>query len=312
MIDFRFFIISIVAVFLALGLGIVLGSGFFGDPIIKTIRREVDEALGRNAELQDEIFDLEARLDDDQDFMASVEPLLLDGMLPGMEVVMLDFDGTDGGLGDDVRAAIEQSGGDVVTEITVNDNLELGEASDAQELARVLDSSSSEPEELRRLFGDELGDKLSTLATLPPRPGGEGDTATARAEDVIDQLAEAGFLSIDASQSPPVPQGAAFVIAAGSPEAPAWPVDDFVESLASSLSVPRIPAVAAETSDSAWGVVPTLREGDVPDAALSTVDHADTIPGRIAVALALDYAPVTIGHWGTDDGASAVVPTPSE
>ena len=39
--DFRFFLISIVAVFLALGIGIVLGSGFLGDPLLDTLDGQI-------------------------------------------------------------------------------------------------------------------------------------------------------------------------------------------------------------------------------------------------------------------------------
>ena len=313
MIDFRFFIISIVAVFLALGIGIVLGSGFFGDPIINEIERQVDDALGRNEELEDDISELEARLSEDQDFMAAVEPVVLEGKLASAEVVLVEIDGTDEELRDGIRNAVELAGGEIVAEVRVNDRLELTDPSDQQELARILEAPSSEPEELRLELGDELGNKLSALASFaPPTPDGEVETATARADQMIDELADAGFLSIDAQADPVVPQEAAFVIAAGSSDEPGWPVNDFVESLASSLSVRRVPAVAAETSDSAWGVVPALREGEVADAALSTVDHAETAAGRIRLALALDEAPDSTGHYGTGEGASASLPTSSD
>ena len=58
-IDFRFFIISIVAVFLALGLGIVVGSGFFRDPILTVLENRVDDVLAREEELRSELLEIE-------------------------------------------------------------------------------------------------------------------------------------------------------------------------------------------------------------------------------------------------------------
>ena len=305
MVDFRFFIISIVAVFLALGLGIVLGSAFLGDPILQTIERRVQDALGRNAQLEEEILDLEAELDRDQEFMSGIETVVVDGSLVGAAVVVIDIEGTDGGLTDAVRGVVEEAGGEVASEVRVTEKVELSESADQEVLARTLATGATEPEELRTLLGRELGDALVALRREEREVG-----SSRAAEELIDQLVDLGYVSLDSVEGDGVPQDAAFVIAAGGSEAPLWPIEALVESLGSSLAQARVPVVAAETSDSAWGVVAGLRDGDVADAPLSTVDNAETTPGRIAVALALDLAPESTGHWGIDDGAAGPVPTP--
>ena len=304
MIDFRFFIISIVAVFLALGLGIVLGSGFLGDPIIQEVERRVDNALSDNARLENEILDLEAQQDRDQEFMSSIESVVLDGRLSGANVVIVDIEGTDGGLLDAVRGAAEEAGAEIVSEVRVTDAIELADPADQQVLAGALGTSATEVEELRALLGRELGEALVAL--------GRADRQARAAEELIDQLMDVGYLDVDPEEGERVPEDAAFLIAAGGSDELAWPVEGLVEGLGSSLAQARVPVVVAETSDSGWDVVAGLRDGDVADAPLSTVDNAETTPGRIAVALALDLAPETTGHWGIDDGASGPVPTPTD
>ena len=303
MIDFRFFIISIVAVFLALGLGIVLGSGLFGEPLINEVERRVDNALSDNARLEEEILDLEAQQDRDQEFMNAIESVVLAGRLSGAEVLLVDIEGTDGGLLDATRGAVEEAGGEIVSEVRLNDAVALTEPDDQQILARSLGTSVTEAEELRALLGRELGEALVALA----------DERQAReAEELIDQLVDLDFLDVDPGEGERIPEVSAFLIAAGGTDEPAWPVEGLVEGLGSSLAQERVPVVVAETSDSGWDVVAGLRDGDVADAPLSTVDNAETTPGRIAVALALDLAPETTGHWGIGDGSSGPVPTPTD
>lgn len=303
MIDFRFFIISIVAVFLALGLGIVLGSGFLGDPIIREVERRVDNALSDNARLEREILDLEAQQDRDQEFMTRIESVVLDGTLAATEVVLVDIEGSDGELLDAVRAAVEEAGAEIVSEVRLTNALELSEPADRQALARVLGASVTEAEELRALLGRHLGEALVA---------GREEGQTREAEDLIDELVDLGYIDVDPGEGARIADDAAFLIAAGGSAQPVWPVEGLVEAIGSSLAQARAPVVVAETSDSGWDVVAGLRDGDVADAPLSTVDNAETAPGRIAVALALDLAPENTGHWGIDDGASGPVPTPTE
>ena len=306
MIDFRFFIISIVAVFLALGIGIVLGSGLFGDPIIQRIERQVDDALGRNAELQQEVLDLEARLDEDRDFMSAVEAVAVEGKLPAAEVVLIEIEGSEGDLTDGIRSVVDEAGGEVVSEVRITDRAALEDPAQREELAQVLGTTTTEVADLRLLLGDEVGDALTALAQSGPQGIARG------AEQTMEELVDLGFVDVDAPQGTVVPEGAAFVVATGSGDQPPWPVEEFVESLGSALAQARARGVVAETSDSAWEVVSGLRGSDLADAPLSTVDNAETSPGRIAIALALSLAPESTGHWGTGDGAAGPVPTPTE
>ncbi len=303
LIDFRFFIIAMVAVFLSLGLGVVLGSGFIGG----AIESQVQGVLDNNQELEREILELEAAQDEDRAFMSALEPVVLEGVLASEQAVIVFIEGTDAALLDGLRNAIEEADGSIASEIQINTRLALDDPDAQQDLTRLLDSSVTEIEELRDMFGSELGDRLGA-AVGPGRGRGGGK---ARSNEILDALVDEGFLSIDAADEV-VPDGASFVLAMGSSDKAPWPVQSMVESLGTSLAARGAPLVVAESSESAWRVVSALRQGEAANASLSTVDHADTVQGRIAVALALDEAPEVTEHYGSDEGAAAPVPTPSE
>jgi hypothetical protein len=312
LIDFRFFIIAIVAVFLALGLGIVLGSGFIGDPILRTVERRVEAALSDNRALEQEILELEARLDDDQEFMNAVEPIVLENQLASEQVVLIRLEGTDSALEEGVQGAIDSADGQVASVLTLNNKLTLADEGARTDLARALESGLDQPGQLRELLATEMGTRLDQLADIAtPRERSRGPDEEIRAAELLERLVSEGFLSVDGDGTT-VPADAGFVILTGSSDAPEWPVEPLVETLATTLGDRRSPVVVAETSNSAWGVVSELRLGDVAETSFSTVDNGETPAGRVAIALALDEAPESTGHWGLGDAAAAPVPTPSE
>jgi Copper transport outer membrane protein, MctB len=308
-IDFRFFLISIIAVFLSLGVGIVIGSGFFGDPIINAIEGQVEDVLERDDRFRQEISDLEQRRNDDQDALSALEARTVGGKLVGDDVVIVSIEGTDGQLIPGVRRTVEAAGGTVAWELTMTDKLALEDPEARADLAGVmvtLGVDEADAGSLRTMLGQELGARLGA-ASRPPAAGGRRDPET-RFQTFISDLAEAEFISVD--QDPIVPDNAGFVIAAGSATEPGWPAGEVIEAMGLSLAPYQSPVLVAETSDSLWDVTGVVRGSDEASAVVSTVDNAETAAGRISVALALDLSPGSIGHWGTGDGVQGPVPTP--
>jgi hypothetical protein len=298
-------------VFLALGVGIVIGSGFVGEPVKDAIQGQVDRALDRNRALEQEILDLEARLDQNDRVLDALEPVALEGKLESEQIVLLQIEGTSGALQDGIVSAVESAGGTVTGELRLNNKLALADEAARQDLARALDSPLTQADELRDLLAQELGDRLAAVADFGIDSRQRRGNQRLRSVALLERLVGEGFLSVG-GEGPTVAPDARFVIAVGSPDELDWRPAPMVEELATSFAAENAPIVVAETSDSAWDVVEQIRQGDAADAALSTVDNAETVPGRIAVALAIDGTPASNGHWGVDEDAAAPLPTPSE
>ena len=88
MINFRFHLISLIAVFLALAVGVVMGYGVLGQPTVDTLQsrvdtveRRADEIRGENDQLRAEQARLEALLADVDQF-AATSRLTDQGVLP--------------------------------------------------------------------------------------------------------------------------------------------------------------------------------------------------------------------------------------
>ena len=311
MIDFRFFIISIVAVFLALGLGIVVGSGFLRDPILTVLENRVDDVLKREDDLRAQILDLEDSRDTQRDFLELLEPAVVNETLAGEEIVIVDVEGSESALIEGLEQVLQQADGTVPFRIRLNNKLRLEDDQATNELAAILDSISPDPNELRTLLGLRLGERLGQAALPLTRLNENRDRSQARARAMLTALEEKGFVTFPGDGLSDIPQGARFLIAAGGNGVPQWPAEETLEPLSSSLgSGADLAVVVAESASSQWDVAQSVRNDSLTSDVVSTVDNADTIQGRIGTVLGLSLAPQTIGHWGNDEGAAAPGPTP--
>jgi Copper transport outer membrane protein, MctB len=309
-IDFRFFLISIVAVFLALGIGIVMGSAVLGGPILQGLENRAEGVLERNDALREQIADLEQEQAELQEFADTVEAGLINGELTGQEVVLIEAEGTDGQLIDSIDNLVEEADGRLSTRIMLNDKFALPEGADAQELADALDLPRSAPDDLRAAAGIQIGTRLGASATERATDP-KGGFARVDALDMLESLEDTGFISVDrAEEQPIIPSDAFFIVAAGAVGEAPYDVDELVVPMVGRLDVRGTQAVVTEPSDSTWGVVAAVRDDPAVSDQVSTVDHGETVPGRVSIAISLPGERL-VGHWGTDDGAEAIVPAPS-
>ena len=313
MIDFRYHLISIVAVLLALAIGIATGSGFLGGPLLDQLEAQSADLFDRNQRLRDTAEDLNRRLTASGEALSLLEPHLVRGVLSAEQVVLIVVEPSAEALVEEVRRALEDAAGRIATTITLSSKFALAEPADRDELADIVsDSAGAVPSQLRMSAARALGDALAAVAAPDVESARTGGTAT-RLRLLAERLEEAGFVTIDADvEGQIVPASPALVLVAGG-EAPApFDAGAIATALMSELGRKTLPLVAAESADSTWGVVESLRASDETSDSVWTVDQADTPEGRIAVPLALSRA---IGraaeHYGTDPGADAVIPQPT-
>jgi hypothetical protein len=309
-IDFRFFLISIVAVFLALGIGIVMGSGVLGGPILEDLKSRADAVVERNGDLRREISSLETEQAEQQDFMTAVEAELVAGELINEDIVIVQVEGTDGALIDSIETLVAEGGGELATRIVLTGRFALDGDGDVEALAGILDSQATEPAALRGAAGTEIGSKLGASSSereVDPKSG----VARGQAIDMLEELDSEGFVTLDRSEDQPViPLEALFVVAAGAESGPTFDPGQMLVNLAGRADDRGTNVVVTETTNSTWGVMADVRNDSAVSDQVSTVDHGDTIAGRVAIVWSLP-AEREVGHWGTDDGADAVVPAPS-
>jgi hypothetical protein len=304
-ISLRQHVVTIVAIFLALALGVLAGSAFVQPRLIESLETRVGEQRQRITELQDEVGRLLDQLAAEQAFNDVALPHLTQDRLVGLDVVVLAQEGVEDEVVAETRGALEQAGASVVAleaRSTLAPQDEEGQAA----LAEVLTLTESAPEELSRLAAEALADRLASEERRdPPEPG------------LLHQLLSEGYLaSLDATLSDETlatiggPDQMVVVLAGGGdPEAIMAP-EDFAVPLVERLSDLGLPAAAGESVGTAVPFVPLLRDGGVDG--LVTVDDLDESRGGAALVLGLERLLLggQGGDYGVKDGAAPLPPPP--
>jgi len=341
MINFRYHIVSITAVFLALGVGLLLGTTFLDDALADQLRgdleeleRDLDRAGERNAELQGQLdaFDEEAGGLDEQ-----LGARLFDRQLLGQPVLVVAPRGIDDGLVERVTTALDQADADVMGTWWLTDRLLLDDDDEVAQLADALGLSTDDTGRLRNNLAIQLADVLYGAIDLPAASGSaagavgaEQTQQAAPAEpELLARLREAEFVDYDVPDGEDdvvrLPAEGLRIVMVSGPDA-SVPLGDALMPVLTDLTSDDQPApvVAVEPSrvpeDQADGdeppaerLVDVIRDDGDLSQYVSTVDNLDRVSGRVATVLALvDAKPGAprIGHYGTEDGTQLLPPVP--
>jgi len=305
-ISFRYHLVTIAAVFLALAVGL-LGGGAFVQPALQDqLERQTDQLKADNGDLRQQNDELQARIDGLTAFSESVLPYLTDGSLVGTQVVVV----TQAGVEDEVLAqtldSLTTAGATVLTTVSASELLVSEDPAVRGQLAQILGQPSAPPEDLPAIAASELAGRLSTPT---PQPA-EGD--------VLTELLSAGFLA--PVGAPPqgstleqigAPGQVVVVLSGGrGEEDPALAPEAFAVPLVEALGGLGQPAAAGESLLSDHAFVALLRASGVDGR--MTVDDLDQPMGGAALVMGLDRLLSTGegGDYGVKDGADPLPPPP--
>ena len=313
MIDFRYHLVSLIAVFLAVALGIVIGTTALNAPILEDLEGEVAALAEDKRELETRTQDLQAQLATSDAFEQAVAPALVAGSLAGRSVVLV-------ATGEDVATETVEEVSTLVVEAggTVTGTVRLQpEYSDPTTAAEVQSyvTGPGLPTGVTLPETDDTGQLVgSLLAQVLMRPAAPGAAApdTAALSSVLAGLRALEVLDVESSSV--TPADFAVLLTAGAPAGDAEQRTDTLVDLALALDAAGSGAVVAGDGASAGdtGLVGVLRADPENSAAVSTVDNVDAASGRISTVLALGReSQGTSGAYGTGEDAQPVPPLPA-
>ena len=318
MIDFRYHLVSLIAVFLAVALGIVIGTTQLNGPLTDNLQTQVTALQDDKRSLEDQTQLLQTQLDDVGSFDEAVGPTLVENTLTGESVLLvvaspdLDAEVVEG-----VTALLGSAGATVTGTIRLTDSY-ADPASDGTVESYL--TGAGVPATVTRPATEDVGElTASVLAQVLMVPGdGSLDAgippSTTDTSTVLAGLAELDVLSQDTSSVSPadlaVVLGAGTV--AGGEDAEARTTA--LVQLATALDTEGSGVVVAGDLASAGegGLVAAVRSDRSAAAAVSTVDNVDTPAGRISTVLAVAAERRgTSGEYGVGEDTQPVPPPAS-
>ena len=312
MINFRFHLVSLIAVFLALGLGILVGSSVVDRVIVDRLDHEINTVKAESKSARTEIGRLTDRANRSDDFMRRVSAYAVSQRLTGVPVALVAERGVDAGAVKNLLTTLRAAGADVPGIIWLTESWQLPTAKDVTTLANatgVSGNAATARADAMKLLGRRLAEQLPRSSSKKPNT------------DLLTTLHNAGFVDLaegDRAAFEKFPTRAARVLVLTGTNSRLAGSDTLVD-LTQSLVANNVPTVVGEVYDDHNGTTPTPERGATVlpvrgDATLgkqvSTLDDAELPEGAITAAIELEQAvDGTVGHYGYGQGASAPLPT---
>ena len=328
MIDFKFHVVSLIAVFMALAVGILLGAGPLGGAIGDTLSSQLQDLRADREQMREELSSVRGDLDRTNEYLETGGPQFVDGTLDGGRIALLAVPGTNGNDIESVRESIVAAGGQVVAEGVLTDAMtEVGGAADRAEIAASLGLDVPAGTDPAVPVGDLVADALTvghdedivldsqeedrllveSLLAADPQPLALQDEPDGRADAIV----------LVTSRTMPIPQ-----IDPGADEDEDGTSDldaasderraELILSLQTyDAMAAQAPFVVVGAAQSEWDLVGLLRSEPDLAGGVVTVDSVGEVVASVTAPLAAAAAiDGLVEHYGFDDGADALVPPP--
>lgn len=313
MVDFRYHLVSIIAVFLALAVGIVVGTAALNGPIQDGLRRSIQEQAQDKRALETDVRELQGQVTASDEFATRLGPQLVDGALAEQRVLLVTTSETPGDLAERLRPLLADAGAAVTGTLEVR--AALGEPEQRQLLEDLV--AQVVPAGVKLPDGEPLERAAAELAAALTRGPGKDPVDTGEAQAVVAAFEEADLIGFRPEPGAEDGLTSATLVLVLAPEAAEQSAGDAGQqrldallSLAAAFDERSRGAVVAGPSSSALdgGLVQALRASSAT-ADVSTVDNADRGIGRIAVVRALaEQVQDGVGQYGAGPGASGPLP----
>lgn len=308
MISLRYHVVSVSAVFLALAVGVVLGSTAISGRVLSGLNDD-NTSLGREvAALRAERNGLDARLADADRFAASVGPQAVRGNLAERTVVLVTTADAAPGDRDALTALLGSAGATVTGELQLTESFTDPDRADQllDLVARLQPAGSRLPTGADP--GTRAGGLFGSVLLLDPQTGQPRATPDELAA-ALGGLSSAGFVKpgegLRPAQTAVVLTGGA--VGGDSAADRAAVVARFAAQLDRSGAGAVL--AGAEGSADGTGAVGVVRADTAATSVLSTVDNADTAAGRVVVVLALrEQWDGKAGRYGVAGNAEGPAP----
>ncbi len=309
MISLRTHAISLAAVFLALAIGVALGSGLLSNTVLSGLRADKNDLQNQIDTLTDDKNALNEKLNAAGEFDALMAPRILRDSLAGKTVVVFR---TPDAADDDVEglARLVGDAGGTITG-TVDLTPEFVNANSAEKLLSVVNSPivpagkqlSTTSVDQGSQAGDLLG--LTLLINRDPKVSVVDD---AQRDTVLATLRDTGFITYGDQRIGAA--NTALIVTGGALGADAGNQGSTVARFAAGMAPHGSGTVLAGRDGSASGTaaVAVARSDAALSSAVSTVDDIDSESGRLTSVLALSdlAAGGEPGRYGIGQGAESV------
>jgi hypothetical protein len=338
-IDFRYHLVSIVAVFLALAVGIVLGSTELRGAALSALDRTSSSLSSKLDAANNENSALQQQVQGDRQFASAAEPVLLKKLLDSKKVVIITTPGAASSVVSGIKTGLSDAGATVSGQVALSakfadtsaSNLSLLDQLTQQATPSGLTLTNGSPQQqAAQVLAAALVSKASNSGSGNNKAGngngkngnggngtsgnGNGSISSQDAQTIVSSFSAGQFISVTGHPT----SGATLAVIVTPATAPqdgnSDPVNQAVVALAQEFGqASQATVVAGASAGSGPGsAISSVRSSGAANNA-ATVDNADSVVGQIVAVQALEqqmngHKP---GSFGTQSNANSAGPSPA-
>ncbi len=225
MIDFRYHLVSIIAVFLALAVGLVVGSTALSGKAEEALKVAQHNALANNKTLEKERSALNNQVSADQAFAQAASRRLIGGLLAQQKVVLVVAPGADSAVTNGVVTALKQAGATVTGQVQLQQSFMTTSAANETVLTQLANNLAASAglaplaQSQSQVAGQQAAAQVLAASLLASAPGTGLSPKASTA--ILTGLSGTGFLSVNVNA--PLPTATlAVLVTPGGPRASEW------------------------------------------------------------------------------------------
>ncbi|MDH6284759.1 hypothetical protein M2280_006020 [Prescottella agglutinans] len=299
--------ISIAAIFLALAIGVVLGSGLLSNGMLSGLRDDKAELQNQIEHLNEKNNQLGEQLTAADGFDSAVADRILHDTLAQRSVIVITTPDANPGDIEGVQRSVAQAGGSITGRVSLTPS--FVDSVNGDQLRTTVTNIIPAGIQLRTGAVDQgslAGDLLGSVLLLNPQTAQPQTTPEERTL-ALETLRGGGFIDYDGNVQPA--QLAVVLTGSGDPENTSGNRGAVIARFAGALDGRGAGTVLAGPPSAAEGNGPiaVARADAAVAAVLTTVDNVDRESGRITTVLALqEQLGGGAGRYGTGPGATAI------
>jgi hypothetical protein len=308
LINFRFHLVSLIAVFLAMGLGILVGSTVVDQVIVDQLHREIRNVSHESNQLRSDNSKLGDQVSKLNDFLQKSSAYAAEDRLDGVPIAVVAEKGVDSSAVSSLLSAVKASGAIVPGVFWLTDKWRLDSPKDLQSLETALHTS-----------GNIAAVRMSALRALATRVAVPASDARPKSS-VLDALRSAGFIDFTDGKKSALdtfPARPARVLYVTGTDSHLGATDTMIDSVQGALAH-QAPVVVGEVYDVKNGDVSAPKRGAMVEPVsgdstladtVSTLDDVELPQGPLTAVIALQQlGEGIVGHYGYGSDAHDPLP----
>ena len=307
MINFRYHVVSLTAVFLALAIGLVVGTAALNGPVADSLKSQITALNKDNSNKRDQINQYREEINRSQEFATEIAPTVLNGKLTGRKLAVVVLPGA-GEYAKGVVTMLAVAGATVTAQVTVQDKffdpaIELELLDLAGQLSQPTIPIADLP-----LNSDAVETASAQLAlTLMQRTGATQPSA-GDVTAVLTAYSKQGYVTVE-DKATGGAEGVVMISGVPAVDKDAAKKSESAVTMADQFSRGRRLVVAGDGVGDG-NLISAVRGDPTLVKNISTVDNASSVDGQVATGMATVERIVQnkVGQYGLAAGAASLLP----